>query len=222
MHRNMVSGKVNLDFLDGYLLSALNDIVTGNGVETSGLGGFYQGRITNRWGGLSDYEERVTQYILANCAQRRVVEVGAGLGTLPIALALNGMVTAAVEFYDVRARTAQRLRANLIVPFPELADKYEFIYGAFPTVLEGTNWVGRNVLVLFTNVGAGWDEAQTSKAIGWCQACSEAILDLALFGRERRDPAEQSALFDRIASVASAAKRVPDLGGEYAHFHFLP
>jgi hypothetical protein len=216
----MEPGKINIDFLDGYILCMINDIATGEGVTASGLFDFYAARISNRCGGLSEYDEKIVDYILAHCRGQKIVEVGAGIGTLSIALALNGVTVLAVEYNLLRARIANRLRAALLGPFPELGPRYEIVFGPYPEMLEGTNWYGPDVTVVFTNLVGGWDDERTSLAIEHSRACGEAILDLRLFGISREDPSDRQALFDRIASQAKKAERLSGLGGDYARFRF--
>src|SRR6185312_7401363 len=127
MRRNLTPGKVGIDFLDGFIHGAINDALAKDGIDTSGLYQFYAVRVQKRLGGLSEYEEHIARYAIERCAGRRVVEIGTGLGELPIVLALNGMTTAGVEYDGNRQRAAMALHERIASCFPEILERYEFI-----------------------------------------------------------------------------------------------
>lgn len=222
MRRNLTPGKVGIDFLDGFIHGAINDALAKDGIDTSGLYQFYAVRVQKRLGGLSEYEEHIARYAIERCAGRRVVEIGTGLGELPIVLALNGMTTAGVEYDGNRQRAAMALHERIASCFPEILERYEFIRGSFPETLSGSAWTGADVTLLFTNVGAGWDADRTGRAIDFFTNVGEIILDLRLFGVVREDAADREELFARIAARARTAELLPDLspGCYFARFTF--
>ncbi len=83
-------------------------------------------------------------------------------------------------------------------------------------------WFDSNAILIFTNVAAGWDEPATASIIETMPRFAEAILDLRLFGSDREDERDRTALFDRIASTARSAERLPQIarGSYFARFVF--
>lgn len=223
MDRNLIRGRVNFDFLDGYLLSALREELQNRGIDESGLLEFYASRVSARRGAILDYEEAYANYLLANCRNQRVLEIGTGMGELPVVLALNGVRAGGLEYYEPTYQAAARIRSGLALCFPELASDYELILGAFPENLMDTKWTGPDVTLVFTNVGAGWDEERIDAGIAYFQSIGEAILDLRLFGVTRNTGADRDRLFHRIAGDARAAERLEGFGPDryVARFTFL-
>ncbi|MGH6981573.1 MAG: hypothetical protein ACREFC_10235 [Stellaceae bacterium] len=222
MRRNLAHGKVGIDFLDGFIHSTMNELLITEGVDSSGLYGFYAARISGRLGGILEYEEGLARYVLEHCSNRRIVEVGTGLGELPIMLALNGLVAAGLEYEHRRFQAAAAIRMRLVNCFPEIVERYELINGAYPEALANTAWIGSDVTLLFTNVGAGWDCDRADRAIKFFPRVGEVILELRTFGIVRESEADRNGLFNRIAAGALSSERLPDLspGAHFARFTF--
>ena len=127
-----------------------------------------------------------------------------------------------MEYRPGRGRAARKIRARLSSWFPEIDGRYDLILGGFPEAIAGTGWAGDDVVFLFTNVAAEWDEDRTARAIASFRSAGEVILDLRLFGTTRDEESERRALFDRIAATAVTAERLPDLteSAHYARFTF--
>jgi hypothetical protein len=217
--RNLRLGRVDLGFLDGWLHCAIAQVLETEGTEEPRLFGFYADRVRCRIGGLKEYEEDLARYVIAHCRGRRVVEIGAGLGELPIVLALNGLTSAGIE--DYRWRTANRIRDSLVTAFSELQERYTLIKGMFPEALDGEALTGQDVTLLFTNVANDWTDITVSRAIAFFEEVGEVILAPSLFGAIR-DEADQEALFARIAAGARSAERNPAISQdmEFVRFTF--
>lgn len=213
---------VNLDFLDGYLFRLLQEIAGARGLEASGLYGYYGTRIEQKIGGLIEYEERLAQYLLASFRNRRVVHAGIGIGTLTCALACNGMTVAGIESIAQRIETARQIRAAIVEIWPEVGDRYQIIEGFYPEALAGSAWLDSNAILVFTNVGAGWNDAALNAVIQSMPKFEQVFLDLRLFGSVRETDKDRAVLFDRIAATAKWAERLPYVatGTHLARFIF--
>lgn len=222
MRRNLLYGKVGIDFLDGFIHSTMNELLINDGADSSGLYGFYAARVSSRHGGILEYEEDLARYVLKHCSNRRIVEIGTGLGELPIILALNGLVTAGLEYEHRRLQAATAMRTRLANCFPEISKCYQLIDGAYPEALANTTWIGSDVTLLFTNVGAGWDTDRTGRAIDFFSHVGEVILELRMFGTVRENETDRSELFKRIATRAASSEYLPDLSPRmhFARFRF--
>jgi len=222
MRRNLVPGKIGIDFLDGYIFSEMNDLLMSEGMDASGLYRYYTMRLDGRLGGILEYEHDLANYVIEHCQGRRIVEIGAGLGELPIILALNGMKSAGVEFNEGRQRAGRRVRERAVNCFPEVGEHYEFIAGGYPEALVDTAWTGPDVTLLFTNVIASWDRARTEAIDAFFPQVGEVILELRMFGVLRDEEAARQQLFDEIARYAKSAERLPELSPamHFARFTF--
>lgn len=222
--KNNIAPSVTLDFLDGYLFRLLQEILADRGAEKSGFFDYYATRVTGKLGGLMEYEERLARYLLANFAGRHVVHAGTGVGTLPCAIACNGMTVTAIEGLRTRVESAQRLRVAIVEIWPEVDQRYDIIEGTFPEALPATR-CGPETILAFTNVASAWDEQQETSIIHSMQRFGQAVLDLRLFGHVRNEEADRNELFSRIAATARRAERLPDIGANlnahYARFSFL-
>ncbi|MDI1283792.1 MAG: hypothetical protein PSV46_05320 [Reyranella sp.] len=126
---------VSLDFLDGYLFRLLQEIAGKHGLEDSGFQNYYGSRLTEKIGGLIEYEERLARYLLEGYPGHRVVHAGIGIGVLACALVCKGVTVAGVEYYPKRVASAHYLRAALIEIWPEIEARYEIIEGSYPDAL---------------------------------------------------------------------------------------
>lgn len=213
---------VNLDFLDGYLFRLMQEILADQGVEGSGFYNYYESRVAQKLGGLVEYEEKIARYLLAGFKDRRVVHAGIGIGTMACALACSGMQVTGIESFNLRVESARRVRKALVEVWPEVEERYEIIEGTYPSALVGKNCFGRDVILVFTNVGAGWDEKALTSIIESMHQFGEVFLDLRLFGSVRDSDDDRAALFDRIAASARWAERLPHVayGVHLARFAF--
>jgi hypothetical protein len=213
--RSNLSPNVSLDFLDGYIFHVLQQIAAESGLDESGLTSYYGSRLKEHIGGLIEYEIGLAKLLLERCKGRRIVHAGIGVGTLTCALACNGFRIAGVESYGNRVATAKRMRSTFAQVWPEVEERYEIVQGYYPQALD-PSWCGPDVTVIFTNVGAGWDEDTTNAVIASLARFGEAYLDLRLFGRVRAEEDDRVALFSRIEATARKGDRIP---GITANFH---
>jgi len=223
--KSNIAPSVSLDFLDGYLFRLLQEIIADRGAEKSGFFDYYATRVTGKLGGLMEYEERLARYLLANFAGHHIVHAGTGVGTLPCALACNGMTVTAIEGLHARVASAQRIRGAIVGIWPEVDQRYDIIEGTFPEALPAT-LCGPDIILAFTNVASAWDEEQETSIIRSMQRFGQAVLDLRLFGHVRNEEADRNELFSRIAATAQRAERLPEVGARldahYARFGFAP
>jgi hypothetical protein len=214
--RKNLSPAVDLNFLDGYFFHMIQQIAKERGLEDSGLYNFYGARIKARAGGLAEYDEDLARYLLAR-KTKRVVHAGIGIGTLACALACNGIAVVGVEANERRLVSARLVRDAVIEIWPEI--KYEIVEGFFPEALSGRSFVDSTLL--FTNVGAGWDDAALERVICSMSNFAEVLLDLKLFGSERHDEESRAALFDRVAKSARWAERLPHVAFNFDLARFI-
>jgi hypothetical protein len=208
---------VSLDFLDGYLFRLLEEIAAGP-PEESGFLDYYVSRIKDKIGGLMEYEERLARYLLSNHMNRPVVHAGTGVGTLPCALACNGMSVTAIEGYAPRVVAAQRIRAAIANIWPDVWMRYNIVEGVYPHALSSKHW-GPQAILVFTNVASSWTDDEQAAIIRSMRLFGEAILDLRLFGSVRNEERDRMNLFRRIAATAQSAQQLPDVASDVdAHF----
>ena len=235
---------VSLDFLDGYLFRLLQEIADKHGLEESGFDNYYGYRIEQRIGGLIEYEEDLARFLLDGYRGRRVVHAGIGIGTLACALACNGMTIAGIEYYPKRVTSARQLRTAVATVWPEVEARYEIIEGIFPQALmpkpappasrlwpwrrkvaqpppmSAGRWLDSNAILVFTNVANNWSDHTQASIFESFPRFAEVLLDLRLFGSIRETDQERTELFDRIATTARSAERLPRLaeGSHFARF----
>lgn len=215
--RSNLAPSVSLDFLDGYLFRLLQEITADSATE-SGFLDYYASRIHDKIGGLMEYEERLARHLLDHYKGRRVVHVGTGIGTLPCVLACNGMTVTGIESYQLRVASARRIRSAIVDVWPDVDKRYDIIEGRYPQALP-FNQCGPGSILVFTNVAAGWNEAEEAAIIKSMRLFDESLLDLRLFGFVRDSETDRADLFHRIASTTQSAQLLPDVAGHVdAHF----
>jgi hypothetical protein len=201
--RKNLGPTVDLNFLDGYLFHLMQQIANDRGMNASGFAGYYDARIKQRIGALAEYDGDIARYLLER-GTKRVVHAGMGIGALACALACNGVSVVGVEASDARIASARRIRDAAVEIWPDI--RYDIVHGLFPEALAGQSFVDSTLL--FTNVGAGWDDAMLDRVISSMANFGEVFLDLRLFGSKRDEEADRAALFERIAKSARGAERL--------------
>jgi len=68
--------------------------------------------------------------------------------------------------------------------------------------------------LVFTNVGAGWNEDALDSIIKSLPNFGEVFLDLRLFGSMRAQEEERQTLYERIAGSARWAERLPHVSSD--------
>lgn len=212
--------EVTVDTIGECVLDAMTKLYTEEG-QASGFYSYYEWRVEHRTPFVR-YEIDVSHYVIQNLATRRVLEVGIGLGELPIILAAHGIMAGGIECDYARYRAACLIRSGVSRFFPQIEHHYDVMFGKFPDDLPPA-WTGPDVVLLFTNV-ASWDEILLDAAIKSLPRFGEVILDLRLFGIVRDDPTDRQRLFDSLGAQAREAERLPDLspGVDFARFVYAP
>lgn len=200
---------IDVAFLSGYVLHAMRTIFDELGEIKSGFGNFYAVRVLETHRPINDYDVTIANYAMQNWPGSRVLSVGVGLATLEILLACNGVTVGAVESDELRAASARRLRGEVIKTWPIVADCLTIIEGLYPDATEATHWGDKDTVLVFTNIGASWDDALTTRIIDTMPRFGHVLVDLWRLGPRRDDVTERNAIFERIAAKARGAMRLP-------------
>ncbi len=178
------------------------------GEDASGLYNYYVYRLRSGFG-LTEYERALLDLLGDATA---VYHVGIGIGTLAAGLARSGVRSVGFEMDEKRYAAAVALRSEIAS-----GTRYDIRLAAFPDGLDEFEDV-RDATLLFTNVGAGWDEAQLDDAIEAMRGFAESYLDLRLFGWPRETEEEREALAARIAAAGLVlTPMLPPIPGAYYH-----
>ena len=111
-----------------------------------------------------------------------------------------------------RSRSARRLREEVGKTWPEVAKRWQVIEGLFPDASEGTSFEGKDTALVFTNVGAKWEDGLLERILGAFSKFEHVLIDLWRFGDRRDNKAERDDLLSRIAAGAKSAQRVQAKG----------
>jgi len=179
-----------LDFLTAW---------TRDRADESGAYEYYSDRL-GRGITVAAYEKALLGIVVA-LKPSRVVHAGIGFGSLDALLEEAGIRVIGYELDKRRAETALAMR-------DVLGMKYEIRPVAFP---DGTE--GRGGTLIFTNVGAGWDDAAQRRIVAAFKSFDTVLLDLRLFGRvrEEADRAKLAASLKKIGKV----EPIETVGGAY-------
>jgi len=207
----------SLDFLDGYLLRVMVQILKAEGVDPSGFYNYYRARVEENRTAFSAYDRTVCDYVKARFdpGNRRIVHAATGLGTLPVALAHSGFTVAGVEYDHHRHRSAGRLRDAIQEISPETATRYTLIPGEYPATVADTPWMTRDTVLIFTNCVSTWSADLAARVLASLDACGDIILEARLFGQQRDTPEERQALLGRLEARGLFATPIPSPGGNY-------
>jgi hypothetical protein len=211
-----------LSFIDGYLFRVMLEMLMSDGLEESGFYDFYGRRIEQQLRALSWYDKEVVGYITKRFdrEKRRILHVGIGVGTLTAALAITGYVIGGIERDGRRYRAATRIREAVAEAWPKTAERYSLIHGEFPTTVIETPWMGRDVILIFTNCVATWSGDLTEKIITSLSRFGDVLLDLRQFGRLREDPMERAelvGLIERQGLIVTPIAKMLQRSSYYCH-----
>jgi len=124
------------EFFSGYLLYFIQRTANEGDTEESGMQNDYASRIVQRTG-LHEHEISAARYIAANFnpGERRIIEIGMGIGTLSLYLGVLGYWTIGIEVDAKRLSLARHLRDSAVTVWPEVSFSYTIAEGFFPTIL---------------------------------------------------------------------------------------
>ena len=170
--------------------------------------------------GLSNYDRALAAYAVAHRSDfSRFVEIGPGLGQLPILMAALGVPAAAVEDDEMNFAMINelvgRVRRKLA---PDLMRNLELRHDFFP---EGARaYVDRRAVLLFTNITHGLTDAQYRAVLRGMSNAGGAIVNLRMFFRARDTEAEQQQLIADICAHGFEAPEDVYVWTEWVHdFH---
>jgi len=196
----------------GYVLHAMRTVYEELGPAASGYMNFYEVRILENHRPFSGYDRWVADYVAKTWPNRRILDVGSGIGTLEMLIARHGLGVGGIEMDPGRSKSARRLREELAKTWPEIAKNWQVIEGLFPDAIEGTSFQGKDTVVIFTNVGGTWEDALFERILGALPKFQHAMLDLYRFGGQRNEIAQRNELLNRIASGARNVQHVQPKG----------
>lgn len=169
-------------------------------------------------------------------ARPDVVHAGSGMGFLDAMLAINGCNVLGLDYYQLSAEAAQAVKEALVGLVPEVADRLRIELAGYPegvtaagsirtgsatirrsgrrrsnvtavpSITTGAAPARRDRLLVFTNVGAGWDRERFERVVASFVDYQYVILSLRLFGQTRESPDEWRVLADEIAKLAPIAE----------------
>lgn len=177
------------------MIDFISDRIYAMGLTESGAYEYYAQRVERR--DLLTMDGRALLWRILADPPARLVHAGTGLGCLTACVAAAGIPSMGYECDHRRHRGATALRDAMGL-------SYELRAAYYPDANVGTGG-----LLLFTNVGADWSEAQEDGVIGTFSRFGRVILDLRQFGHLRTDPSEQDALLERIPAVTSVRLAIP-------------
>ena len=213
-----------LPFLDGYLFRVLVNILRSEGAEASGLYNYYEGRIEEQGRALSHYDHILFDYICEafDRNERRFVHVGSGAGTLTSALAMAGYRIAGIERDEGRFRAATCVKSALADAWPAAMQRYDLVFGEFPTALKRTSWLAKDTVLIFTNCASSWSPTLTESIVASIRGCGDALFDARLFGKIRDSRDERDALLRQLGAAGLAATPIVTTPPDAFYHHLRP
>lgn len=211
----------SIERLNAIVLPVLRTQIDTLGETESGAYNFYASRLRN--GSIvSDYEVSLTKALMERgLAADGVHEIGAGLGQLPILLALNGIASAAIELDRRRAATATLMLEAIRAADPGAGALITLVHAAFP-VDEAVLTPGQAVLVSTNLVFTTTAEAR----LAICRAMTRyrlVVVDVDRLFEKRLDDDGRRASFALMADAGfDAPEPFLDLRDSGRYFVFRP
>src|SRR5262245_16570069 len=124
-------------------------------------------------------------------------------------LAINGCNVIGVDYFPRAAKAAQLVKEAVQGLIPAITDRLTICAAGFPELTLGVGTPGRDRVLIFTNVGASWDQARLERVIRGFATYHYVILCLRLFGSVREEPEAWDALAKEIAGIVPVASITP-------------
>ncbi len=182
------------------------------GLEKSGAGAFYaqvdaRGRLTQ------SYDLKVAEWLLATISpQTPILEIGAGVGTLSLILAVMGRRVVALDLDSKRIELGRAIQDALSARLRGGLGNLDFVTARFP-VNPPPVAPGSSVAVI-TNMVFGWDEPQQIAMLRHIRDFEAAVVDADRFGVKRTN-ADERDHFDSLVREAGMTltplELVPDM-----------
>ena len=182
---------------------------------------FYRARLDQRIG-VSAYDEALAQFVSEKFAGRPIVHAGTGFGSLIAVLAANGFEVCGIEQDPTRFDGAEQVRSGIQRRWPAAGKRFDLLKGPYPDAIAGTDWVSPDVVLLFTNVGAGWSHEIEDRVIATFPSFCAVFFFARLFGRTRETPEEQAELLGRMRTALDGDIVALDIPTSNAPHLFTP
>jgi hypothetical protein len=212
------NGVLSVDFFDGFIFRFIQEIYFRGDKDCSALGRYYVSRLTDRVGGIQDYENALFQHMTRTFPKLRcIIHVGIGIGTITSLLAATGRRVIGIESDTQRFRIAAQLRLATVTVWPNVSSQYHLVEGVYPQALENLlESQGTDCLLLLTNfVVTQTQEVQDAIIATFCRF-GNVVLDLRTFCDLRELEKQRSELRDRIlAAGMNDAGPIPTAPGNY-------
>jgi precorrin-6B methylase 2 len=171
----------------------LETLAGDNSVESVG-GSYYESR-ARQGAVLAAYEVRVARALLQERPFEAIYEVGSGVSTLSICLAMNGARAIGIERDSTRANLGRAILGGLAQAHPHLPARCEIRRDAAPMALRGVD--GSDSAIVFTNIAGSILAAELEEIIVLAATFRTIVVDLSRFWEARDKPA-QVTLLDRF------------------------
>ena len=182
---------------DADVFAFLQDWFDRLGAEESGLGGFYEARLTRGFI-LNHYEIDLANLFATEWHDfEHYVEVGAGMGELAFLLGALGFSVIAIEGDRKRFAAMQALRTVLSAKYPGVANVRP-IQSLFPSGLPPADY-SNSVCFMACVVDAANPTFDMERSIlRGMREFGTCVIDLTRFGQIRRSPALQTELLNLL------------------------
>jgi 16S rRNA A1518/A1519 N6-dimethyltransferase RsmA/KsgA/DIM1 with predicted DNA glycosylase/AP lyase activity len=166
---------------------------------------------------ISEYEQKIIEYICKNFPVKDVVihEVGIGLGTLTASLAYFGYEVIGYESEAGRATAAEYIRDELKLINPLI--NYKVIKEYFPDALNINTSHSKKQILVTTNIINTFSAENQERLIKAATIFDGFIFDVSRFGVNRAD-GDSAEFMDIISAIFSIKDEIYNNAGELIYF----
>ncbi len=174
------------------------------GLRESGLEAYYASRLSSG-NAFPSYVRLIARAIAEGGPGRdMIMEVGAGLGELPMLLAAHGFCTCALERNKLRVAAIEELRSALAGDIPGFADRVTIHRGSFPCGVPGVD--PANTLLISTCLVFTPKPGEEEDVVRGMLEYGSVIVDVARLVRYRRLPSQWPEVEERFAAAGYSVR----------------
>ena len=212
---------LSVDELDKSAVVTMSERIAALGETESGAYGFYKVRV-DREQMITRYERELVDSVFDRDPQiAEIHDIGAGLGSIAIAVAAKGVRAVMLEYDRRRAAAANVIISNMEKTWPSMAGRLSVAQGSFPETVPKRHKKRGQFAAIATNVMGTLPSEIEDKMIAGLTQYDVVYIDVQRFCVSRKTEDEIDGLLARISAAGLTSQELLVEFGDFGRYYRL-